>query len=105
MVAYEQIRKGVVTYVQKELAPLTPKAMSFALVAFAPMVVEAKMKQFFDSGVFDGTPLIDGKSIDIDEAVRLYKNASEGGWPIELFGFTLKESDIDKVYRYIKEAQ
>ena len=104
MVGYEQIRKGIVNYIAKDLAPLLPKAYGIGLVAFAPAVVDAKLKQVFESAVFSGTPLISGNMLDLDEAMRMLKPAAEGKWPIEMFGFKFTESDLDKLYKYIKEA-
>ena len=105
MVAFDQVCKGIVTYIHKDLAPLTPKPVRYGLIAFAQTVVEAKMKKFIASGVFDGTPLIDGNMIDIDGVVAMYKAASTDGWPMEMYGFTFRESDLDKVLHYIQEVR
>ena len=104
MVGYEQIRSGIVTYIGKDLAPLLPKAYGIGLAAFAPAVVDAKLKQIFQSNILSGTTLVDGNMIDIDEAMRMLKPAAEGKWPIEMYGFKFTESDLDKLYKYIKEA-
>lgn len=104
MVGYDQIKRGIVQYINRDLAPLAPKALGIGLAAFGPVVVESKMKQFFSTSIFAGTPLVDGNVVDIDEVMRLLKPAAEGKWPIEMFGFTFSESDLDKIYRYIKEA-
>lgn len=104
MTGYEQIRKGVVTYMAKELAPLAPKMLAISMMAFAPVVIDAKMKQLFESGLFSGTALMDGNSVDLEEAMRLFKSAAEGRWPISVAGFDFSENDLDKLYRYIKEA-
>lgn len=104
MVSYDQIKKGIIQYINRDLAPLAPKAVGIGLAAFGPVVVETKMKKFFSAGIFADTPLVDGNMIDIDEVIRLLKPAADGKWPIEMFGFTFSESDLDKLYRYIKEA-
>ena len=104
MVGYEQIRKGIVNYINRDLVPLAPKAIGIGLAAFAPMVAEAKLKEVMAHPLLSGTGLIDGNSVDIDRIVQLLKPAADGKWPIEMFGFTFTESDLDKLYRYIKEA-
>ena len=104
MVGYEQIRKGIVNYINRDLVPLAPKAIGIGLAAFAPMVAEAKLKEAMAHPLLTGTGLIDGNSADIDRIVQLLKPAAEGKWPVEMFGFTFTEADMDKLYRYIKEA-
>ena len=104
MVGYEQIRKGLVAYINKEIVPITPKAVGIGIAAFAPMIAEAKLKEIMSQPLLAGTGIIDGNSVDIDTVMRLLKPAAEGKWPVELFGFTFNESDLDKLYRYIKEA-
>lgn len=104
MVGYEQIRKGIVNYINRDLVPLAPKAIGIGLAAFAPMVAEAKLKEVMAHPLLAGTGLIDGNSADIDRIVQLLKPAAEGKWPVEMFGFTFTEADMDKLYRYIKEA-
>lgn len=104
MVGYEQIRKGIVNYINRDLVPLAPKAIGIGLAAFAPMVAEAKLKEVMAHPLLNGTGLIDGNSADIDRIVQLLKPAAEGKWPVEMFGFTFTEADMDKLYRYIKEA-
>lgn len=105
MVAFDQVCKGIVTYIHKELAPMASKPVRFSLIAFSQVVVEAKMKKLLASGLFDGTPLIDGNMIDVDGAVALFKAASVNGWPMDLFGVTFHESDLDKVVHYIQEVR
>ena len=104
MVGYEQIRKGLVNYINRDIVPLAPKAVGIGIAAFAPVVAEAKLKELLASPLLNGTGLVDGNSVDIDAAMRLLKPAAEGKWPVEMFGFTFTESDLDKLYRYIKEA-
>ena len=104
MVGYEQIRKGLVNYINRDIVPLAPKAVGIGIAAFAPVIVEAKLKELTASPLLSGTGLVDGNTIDIDKVMCLIKPAAEGKWPIEMFGFTFTESDLDKLYRYIKEA-
>ena len=104
MVGYEQIRRGIINFINRDLAPLAPKAVGIGMAAFAPTIIDAKMKQLFSSGLFNGTGIVDGNSIDVDEVVRLLKSAAENKWPIDFLGFHFTETDLDKLYHYIKEA-
>lgn len=104
MVSYEQIRRGIISYINRDLAPLAPKAVGIGIVAFGPSIIDAKIKQLFSSGLLNGTGIIDGNTIDIDEVMRLLKPAADGKWPVDLFGFKFTEADLEKLYHYIKEA-
>ena len=104
MVNFEQVKNGVIYYISKDLAPLAPKPLGIGIAAFGPMVAEAKIKEFMASGLFSGTGLVDGDNVDVDAIMRLIKPAAEGKWPIQMFGFSFNETDLDKLYRYIKEA-
>jgi hypothetical protein len=104
MVNYEQIRKGLVNYINRDIVPLAPKAVGIGIAAFAPVVAEAKLKEVLSNPMLYGTGLIDGNTVDLDKVMCLLKPAAEGKWPVEMFGFTFTENDLDKLYRYIKEA-
>lgn len=104
MVGLEQTRRGAVTYVVKELAPLMPPWQAVLVEALAPSVIDAKLKELIDGRLLAGTNLIDGANINVDEIYKLVKGTAVGRWPMELFGFRLTESDIDKLYRYIREG-
>lgn len=104
MTSYEQIKRGIIRYINADLAPLAPKAVGIGIAAFGPVIVDSKLKQFFSAGLFNGTPLVNGNSVDVDEVYKLLKPAAENKWPIEMFGFHFTEADLDKLYRYIKEV-
>ena len=104
MTGFDQIKRGVVAYIDKELLPIAPKPLKIALAAFGPTIVEAKLREFVSSGFFSGTNLMSDDGIDVDAVVQLLKPASAGEWPIPMYGFTFTEADLDKLYRYIKEA-
>ena len=104
MIGFEQIKRGVVSYINQDLVPVVPKALGIGLAAFGPVVVESKVRELAASGLFSGTNLVFTEGVDIDEIMRLIKPAANGKWPIQMYGFTFSEADLDKLYRYIKEA-
>jgi hypothetical protein len=104
MTGFEQIKRGVVAYINQDLVPVVPKALGIGLAAFGPVVIESKVRELAASGLFSGTNLVSTEGVDIDEVMRLIKPAANGKWPIQMYGFTFSETDLDKLYRYIKEA-
>lgn len=104
MVSLEQVRRGIVTYVTKELAPLMPTWQGVLVEALAPKVIEAKLKELIDGKLLAGTGIVDGATINVDELYKLVKGTASGRWPFEVAGFKITEPDLDKLYRYIREG-
>ena len=104
MVGLEQARRGAMTYVSKELAPLMPTWQGVLVEALAPAVIDAKLKELTNGKLLAGSGLVDGATINADEIYKLVKNTAMGRWPFEVAGFRLTETDLDKLYRYIREG-
>lgn len=104
MVGLEQVKRGAVTYVSKELAPLLPTWQGVLVEALAPTVIEAKLKELLAGKLLAGTSLVDGANVNVDEVYKLVKNTAMGRWPLEIAGFRFTEADVDKLYRYIREG-
>ena len=104
MVGIEQIRRGAMLYLAKEIVPLTSQGKGILLSAFAPAVMDAYIKKLVAMPWLEDTGLLSGAEVDIDEVYKLIKTAAASKWPIELMGFRFSESDLDKLLRYIKEG-
>lgn len=105
MTSKDNVRRGITTYLNKELAPKAPKAIGVAIAAFGPVIVESKMNQLFSTGLFAGTPFVSEDGVDVDQIYQALKPASAGKWPIELMGVQFYEHDLDYLYKCIKEAE
>ena len=104
MVGLEQVRRGIMTYVTKEIAPLLPTWQGVLVEALAPTVLDAKTKEILNGKLLTGTGLVDGSTINVDEIYRSLKVSAQGRWPMEIAGFRFSDSDLDKLYRYVKEG-
>jgi hypothetical protein len=104
MKSIEQVKRGAVNYISKEIAPLMGTGKAILLEAMAPTVIEANIKRYAGKEWLAGTGLVDGLNVNVDEIYKLIKNAANGRWPVELFGFRFTESDLDKLINYIREA-
>lgn len=102
MESIQQVERGVAAFIDKDMAPLMPKAKGIAFAAFAPMVVKGKIKEFTPMAQSMG--LMQGENVDVDLLYRTFKEKAQGKWPIDLLGFKFTEGDLDKLYRTIKEA-
>ena len=104
MVGLEQVRRGILTYINKELAPLLPTWQGVLIEALAPTVLDAKAKEILNGKLLTGTGLVEGSTINVDEIYRNLKVSAQGRWPMEIAGFRFSDSDLDKLYRYVKEG-
>lgn len=102
MVTIQQIERGAAVFVDREMVPALPKAKGIAFAAFAPFVIKAKMQEY--TPLVKSMGLTDGETVDLDSLYSAFKTKAQGKWPLELMGFTAREDDLDKLYRYIKEA-
>ena len=104
MIGLEQVRKGAVTYVSKEIAPLMPTWQGVLVEALAPAIIDAKLKELTGWKLLSGTGFVDGATVNVEEVYKLVKNTAVGRWPQEIYGFRFNEADLDKLYRYIREG-
>ena len=100
----EQLKRGIMRFVSNELAPKMSVWAGIALEAFAPAVIEAKIETLLSTGWLSGTAFVNGNTVNVDEVYKALKTAAASRWPFEMFGFQFTESDLDKVYTYIREA-
>jgi hypothetical protein len=104
MVGLEQVRRGAMKYVTMELVPLMSTGKGILLEALAPSVIDANLKKYIAKDWLAGTNLVEGNTVNAEEIYKLIKVTAAPKWPVELFGFKFTESDLDKLYSYIKEA-
>lgn len=99
MVSINRIMENVAAFVDEDLVPKMPKLEGIAFAAMAPFVIRSKVPGLLK--LASGTELVDGDNVDVDRLYQEFKAKSSGKWPLELFGFTFREDDLDKLYRYL----
>lgn len=104
MVHVEKVKRGLLMYIENHIAPLMSGGKGVLLMAFAPAILEANIKKYLASEWLEGTDLVNGDNVNIDEIYRLVKASAANRYPMELFNFRFTESDLDTMYRMIKEA-
>lgn len=106
LVSTQQIQIGVTNFIEKEIAAKAVGFQKFATYFMLPKINKAiseyilrirenpMAKDFFsDSG-----------SVDLDEVYNLSKQAIQKSGQFTVYGVILGETDIDKMYEYIKSA-
>lgn len=102
----EQIQVGVINFVEQEIAKKAVGANKF-MIYFAMPIISKKISQYVNSfaqneltkDMFD-----ENNNVDIDTIYNMAKSAIQKSGQFVMFGIVFNESDIDKLYTYIKQT-
>ena len=102
----EQIQVGVINFIENEIAKKAVGANKF-ITYFAMPIISKKITQYVNSfaqneltkDMFD-----ENNNVDIDIVYNMAKDAIKKSGQFTLFGIIFNESDIDKLYTYIKQT-
>lgn len=103
-VSKEQVEQGIVKFIENEIGNKATGITKFATF-FALPIVTKKAGQIIDSfaeneitkDFFDNN-----KNINIDEVYNMAKSAIQRSGQFTWLGMIFSESDIDKLYNYIR---
>lgn len=100
----EQIQIGVSNFIENEIGK---KAVGFNKFAtyFALPIINKKVVNYIDS--FAKNPLTkdmfdENQNVNVDEVYNMAKNAIQKSGQFVYFGIVFNETDIDKLYSYIR---
>lgn len=102
----EQIQLGITNYVENEIAKKAVGANKFLTYMAMPFIAK-KVQGYMDSlssneltkELFD-----DQKNVDIDKVYNLAKDAARKSGQFVMYGIVFNETDIDKLYSYIRRG-
>ena len=98
----EQIQKGITLFVEKEIAPKATGIKKFGIYFMLPTIQKTvanyltKVKELMPD-LFD-----ENGGIKLDEFYSQAKSAVQKSGQFEFMGIIFNETDIDKLYTYIK---
>lgn len=114
MATMTQVKTGLVRFVDNDILPHLTTWKKVAIGAYAAMAVqnlETKMMQFANHKAISILDLVDANgNVDVDklyQAVVPYFNAGQKvpiQIPIINMEYNFDMTDVEKIYRYIKEA-
>ena len=100
----EQIQVGVVNFMENEIAKKAVGAQKFGIYFAMPIVgkkiaeyINGFAKNEFTKDFFDGNG-----NVNLDLVYNMAKDAVRKSGQFVLFGIVFNETDIDKLYNYIK---
>ena len=100
----EQIQLGVNRYIENEIANKATGFNKFVVCFVSPLATR-KVAQYINtladnplmSDMFDGN-----HNVNLDEVYRMAKDAIQKSGQFVLLGMVFNETDIDKLYNYIR---
>ncbi len=100
----QQIQLGITNYAENEIAKKATGLNKF-MVYFAMPIINKKVVQFIDK--YSNDPLTkdmfdENNNIDIDTLYNMAKSAVRKSGQFTMYGIIFNETDIDKLYAYMK---
>lgn len=106
MVNIQQIERGIQKYVEMEIAQKAvgaQKFMTYFMIPQIPKKIEELFSKYKD-GMIMKEFLDENANVDIDKLYNSSKTAIQRSGQIEMFGIIFNETDVDKIYDYIKRT-
>lgn len=100
----EKVKRGIATFIDNEVAPIMPRWKGIAFSAGAALTLEARSNDLMHHPMIAMMGVVDGDNVDVDKMYNALKIKAQGKWPIEILGLKMSETDLDKLYQYIKGA-
>lgn len=108
MVTLKQVESGVLNFVRRDVAPVMPGWQGVLFSSLAQLNMSAWLKAGAAHPLIAASGAAQGDNVDIDKLYSLLKENAAGKWPIsyenKMFNLSFSETDLDKLYRCIKEA-
>ena len=100
----DQIQNGIARYIDAEICGKATGVTKFATYFAMPIVIKKSNKFIDDFSINELTKdLFDAnKNLNIDEVYNMAKNAVQKSGQFTYMGMIFNETDIDKLYNYIK---
>lgn len=104
MCTIEQIQTGVINYVEQEIASKAVGLKKFAIYFILPTIKD-KTAEYIMQFKPMFPELVDSKNnVDLDALYNYGKSAIQKSGQFEFMGIIFNETDVDKLYDYIKRA-
>lgn len=105
-VTVQQIQMGVMHYIEQEIAQKAIGVKKFAIYFIMPHLttkITTLIDQYRQSEMF-ATFFNESGNIHLDELYRAAKDAIKKSGQVEYAGIIFNETDVDKLYSYIKNT-
>lgn len=106
MVTLQQVERGIVNYIETEIANKAVGFQKFGIYFLMPQIpkkIESLFSKNKDNEMFK-IYLDENGNIDLDAIYNNSKQAIRKSGQFEMYGIIFNETDIDKIYNYIRRT-
>ena len=102
----EQIQLGVINFIENEIAKKAVGANKFAVYFVIPLISNkiAQYVNVFSENDFTKDLFDENRNVDLDAVYNQAKEAIKKSGQIVVYGIVFNETDVDKLYTYIKQT-
>ena len=106
LINVQQAQRGIINYVENEIAKKATGLTKFGIYFIMPKLSTntAKMINSLKDNVMFKDMFDENGNIELDAVYNSAKEAIKKSGQFEMFGIIFNESDIDKLYNYIKNT-
>ena len=104
MVNLEQVQTGVENFVDKEIGAKAVGVKKFTIYFFMGSIKKTVANYLFKLKEFMPDLFDDNNNVDLDKFYGMAKDAIKKSGQFEFMGIIFNETDIDKLYSYIKST-
>ena len=103
----QQVQRGIINFIDNELGQKAVGINKFAIYFLLPQIPN-KINTLY--GTYKNNPMFkdffdESGNVDLDKLYNTSKEAIRKSGQVEYMGIIFNESDIDKLYNYIKNTQ
>lgn len=107
IVNMQQVQRGIINFIDNELGQKAIGINKFAIYFMLPQIPN-KISNLY--GTYKNNPMfkdffIENGDVDLDKLYATTKEAIRKSGQVEYMGIIFNESDVDKLYNYIKNTQ
>ena len=104
VVNLEQVQMGVISFVENEIGAKATGFRKFGVYFMLPTIKKSVVNYMNKIKGFMPDSFDENGNIDLDEFYNTAKNAIKKSGQFEFMGVIFNETDIDKLYSYIKST-
>ena len=104
MVNLEQVQNGVLSFIDKEIGSKAVGFKKFGIYFLMPTIKKTVAEYLLKFKSFMPDLFDENNNIDLDRLYSMAKEAIKKSGQFELMGIIFNETDIDRLYSYIKST-
>jgi hypothetical protein len=106
MITIQQIERGIQRYVENEIAQKAVGVQKFATYFLLPQIPKKFEELYtkYKDGMIIKDFFDENGNVDLEQLYNSAKSAIQRSGQFEMFGLIFNETDVDKLYDYIKRT-